>query len=281
MSWLYLVLIAVVIGSFTNIFQRVLMTDKKSDPISYTIVFCFILGGLTLIFALFRGFHLPAFGFNLLYFLLSVILWAIGTTLSFKALQLLESSEVTILTSVRALITIFGSIIFLHEFFSIRKSIGTIIILGSIFLVAHLKRGFSFNKGVFFALLSALFCGAAVVVDVINMKGYDPVSYLAVINILIGSVLLVYYPKAIKQWKMFIAPSFLSKMIPLGTFSFAQASMYYTALSFGPTSQIAPINQAQVIITVLLAAVILRERDHLKVKIFASILAVVGIILLR
>lgn len=48
----------------------------------------------------------------------------------------------------------------------------------------------------------------------------------------------------------------------------------------GPASQIAPINQAQVIVTVLLAIIVLKERDHLFRKVIAAILVTIGVILL-
>lgn len=257
------------------------MRDSKSNPYANATIFCLLLGFFTLFFAMLGGFHLPSRHTNLFFYFVAASLWAIGTVLSFKALRLLESSEVTILSSLRSLVTIVGSILILQETFSIQKSVGTVIILGSVLMISHLKHGFRFNRGVLFALGSTLFNGMAIVFDVINLRGYDPISYLAISNFLVAGILLVCYPRTFTLWKSFVEPSFLTKMLPLGILSAAQAILYYLALSKGHASQIAPINQSQVILTVLLAAIILGERDHLSRKIIAALCVMVGVLLLR
>ncbi len=281
MNWLVLTLISVFIVSLSNILQRVLMKGDKSNPYSYAIIFHLLLGCINLLFAFFHGLKLPIFNSSLLFFLLASALWGIGTVFLFKALQLLESSEVTILTSIRALVTIVASIYFLHESFNTQKALGTVIILASIILITNIKKGMTFNKGILYSLGMALFYGLAVVADVHNLKNYDPISYLAVINFMIGAILVLMYPKALVGWKNYIQFSFLKKMIPLGLFSSLQAIAYYYALTIGSASQIAPINQAQVIVTVLLAAVLLKERDSLVRKLITSVLVMIGVILLR
>lgn len=281
MNWFTLTLISVFIAAFSNILQRVLMKDNKSDPRSYAAVFCLLLGVLNVPFVVLYGFQLPPINVTLVFFFLSAFLWGIGTVLVFKALRLLEASEVTILTSVRALVTIVASLILFQEVFNAQKFLGTVIILGSIFLVMKVKKGIKFNKGVFYAFAGALCNGLAVTFDVLAVKSYDPISYLVIINFLIGGILIMLYPKTIHQWKTFIQPNFLKKMIPLGICSTAQAFAYYFALASGPTSQIAPISQAQVILTVLLAAILLHEKDNLFRKLLAAVLVTIGVILLK
>lgn len=281
MSWFFLILLSVLIVSFANILQKSLMKDDKSDPISYSIIFAFLLGLINLIVALISGFHFPSLNTTLIFFPIAAILWGVGTIFYFKALQLLESSEVTILASVRSVITIAASLLFLKESFNLQKLFGTVIVLLSIFIVTNLKHGIKFNKGIFYTFGMVLCYGLAVVFDVLNLRSTDPLSYLALVNILIGIILLLIFPKAIRQLKVLVNKNFLKKMLPLSVFSAAQAIAYYFALAKGPASQIAPIGQAQVIITILLAVVILKERDNLIRKIIAAILVMIGVILLR
>lgn len=281
MDWLLLTLASVFIVSLANILQRVLMRDDKSNPYSYAFIFHILLGILNLVFALIHGFQLPPLDGSFIYFIIAAVLWGGGTVFLFKALQLLESSEVTILGSFRALITIVASIIFLRETFNLQKVLGTIIILASIFLVSNLKKGIKFNKGIIYVFVMAVMYGSAVVFDAFIVKQYDPISYLAVANLLIGSMILMFYPKALGQWSYFIKPNFLKKMLPLVFLSSAQAIAFYMALSIGGNaSQIGPINQAQVIITVLLAVVFLKEKDHLLRKLIAGVLVTFGVVLL-
>jgi bacterial/archaeal transporter family protein len=281
MSWLLLTLISVFISSLANILQRVLMKNDKSNPYSYAIVFHFLIAILNLFFALLHGFKLPSPNQNLVFFLLAAILWGGGTVFLFKALHLLESSEVTILSSVKVIITILASIIFLHESFNGQEIIGVTIIFASIILVTNLKSQVKFNRGVIYALAMTVFYGLAVIFDVLIIRNYDPVSYLAVSNFLIGFILLLLNPKAVLQWKVFIKPEFLKKMLPLGIFSSTQAIAYYFALTYGKASQIASINQSQVIVTVLFAVILLKERDNLFRKFVSAVLVTIGVFLLK
>lgn len=281
MSWFVLILLSVLIVSFANILQKILMRDDKSDPISYSIIFAFLLGVINFGVALIFGFHIPAINFNSIFLVGAALLWGVGTIFFFKALQLLESSEVTILSSFRSLVTIAGSLLFLHETFNSQKLIGVAIVLLSIFIVTNLKHGIKFNKGIYYTFGMTLFYGLAVVFDVVNLRYSDPLSYLAVVNILIAIILLLLFPKSVKKFKVFTNRSFLKKMLPMSVFSAAQAIAYYFALSKGPASQIAPIGQAQVIITIILAVIFLKEKDYLWRKVFAAILVTIGVILLH
>jgi uncharacterized membrane protein len=280
-NWLFLTLLSVLIASLANIFQKVLMKDNKSDPYSYAVIFHFLIGFLDLIFAVLRGFQFPLFNQNLLFFLLAAILWGSGTIFLFRALQHLESSQVTILGSTKVLVTIVTAIIFLHESFNLQKLIGTIIIIIAIVLVSGFKKGMKFNNGMIYIFGMALCYGIALVVDTGIVKHYDPISYLAVSNILIGTLLLIRFPKVIKQARSFFKLNFLKKMLPVGILSSSQAMAYYSALSSGQASQIASINQSQVIVTILLAVILLKERSNLLLKLIAAVLTTIGVILLK
>jgi transporter family protein len=282
MSWLFFTLLSVFTVSIANILQRVLMKDDKSNPRAYAVFFHFFIAILMFLFALWHGYKLPVFSINLLFFLLAGLLWGIGTVFVFKSLQLMESSEFTIISSVRSVVTIAASILFLHEPFSLQKVAGTVLILASIFFVTNVKKEFQLGKGIWYALGVVICYGFALVVDALNVKHYDAISYSATINFIIGFILLFLYPVAIKQWKHFVSTEFLKKMLPLGIFFSIQAVAYYLALaSGGNASQIGPINQAQVILTVIMAAIFLHERGNLWKKVMAAFLVSTGVLLLK
>lgn len=281
MNWLVLTLISVFITAFANILLRVLMKNEKSNPFSYAVVFHFLVAIVSLVFALLHGFQFPMWNQNLIYFLLAAALWGSGTVFYFKASHLLEASEVIILSPFRAVVTIIASIIFLHESFTPQQIIGFILISAAILLVTNLKHKIQFNNGIYYALAMTLFYGSAVIFDVLIIRIYDPISYLAVSNFLIGSLLLLFYPKALLQLNTFLKPEFLKKMLPLGVFSSIQAIAFYYALKIGQTSQIASVNQSQVIVTVILAVILLKERDNLLKKVIGSILVTIGVLLLK
>lgn len=281
MNWFLLTILSVLLGSIANVLQRVLMKHDKSDPYSYAIIFHLLLGVLNLAFGIFIGANFTFHAESTLYLLLSSVLWGITTVFLFKALQLLESSEVTILITLRVPITIAAAIILFHESFGWQRIVGTLIILFATFLITAKKSSFKFNTGIFYVLGVALFSGLGIVTDSFSVKHFDIVFYNTITNFLIIPLLLVFRPKALKDWPHFFKPSFLIRMLPLGLFSTAQAITYlYSLTTVGNTSQIAAIRQSQVIVTVLLAVLFLQEKDNLVRKLATAILVTIGVILL-
>lgn len=282
MSWLLLTLLSVLFVSLANILQRVLMKGDTSNPYAYAIIFHFLLGILNFICALFLGSHISLANGNVLMLLLASALWGATIVLLFKALQLVEISEVTILSTVRVLVVIVTSVLFLHESFSVLKAIGAAIIIMATLLVTNHKKGITFNKGITYALLMSVLGGLALVVDSFNVKYYDPIFYNAMQNFLSGLCILLFYPKFLGHWKQFAAPRILKKMLPLSVMSAIQGNAYLIALATpGVTAQVGTIRQSMVIVTVVLAALFLRESDNVVRKIAAAIFVTVGIMLLR
>ncbi|HVZ12483.1 MAG TPA: DMT family transporter [Patescibacteria group bacterium] len=281
MGWLYLTLLSVVITAFANILQRVLMKDDKSNPYSYAIAFHLVVTVFYFAFSSINGFSLPAFSIKFLFMPLASMLWGLGTVFLFRALKLLEISEVTIIGSTRTLVTIVGSVLFLGDTFGFQKIVGTAIMFLSVFLATNLKNGIKFNKGITYSFGMAICYGLGLVFDAFNIKSFDPISYLAIGNLMISLFLLLLFPQTVKAWKEYVNPPFLKKMLPLGILSSTQAVAYYFAIKYGPTSQIASINLSLIIVTVLLAAILLKERDNLFKKIIAALLVTLGIFLLR
>ena len=281
MSWLYLTLLSVILSSVASILQRMLMKGDKSNPYSYTIIFHFLLGFLILVVGLVQGSNFSLFSGNVYVLFLAGALWGICQVFLFKALQLVEASELTIMSGLRVVITIFASIFFLNQVFTGLNILGTLLILASTFLVANFGKGFKLNKGLAYTLAMTFFGGLAIVADSANVQHYDVLAYSTYSNFLSGLFILAFYPKALQQWRNFVQPSFLIKMLPLAVFSASQGVLYLLALSYGGnTAQVGTIRQASIIVTVLLAIIFLKERSNLGPKFIAAVLVTAGVILL-
>lgn len=258
------------------------MKDDKSNPYSYAIIFHLLLGVLVFIFGLVRGVDFSLFSGNVYMLLLASALWGACQVFLFKALQLLEASEVTVISDTRVIFTIIASVIFLGEVFTGWNILGSILILATTLLVVDMRKGFKFNKGVWYTLAMAFFGGLAIVADSANVQQYDVLAYSTFSNFLSGLFILAFYPKSLRQWGHFVQPSFLVKMVPLAAFSATQGVLYLLALTHGGnTAQVGTIRQASVIVTVLLAVIFLNERGKLWQKFVAAILVTVGVLLLR
>ena len=282
MSWLFLTVSSVVIASIASILQKVLMGGDKSDPYSYAILFHFLLGFLVLVLALWSGANLSLFSGNVLMLLVASALWGVTQVLLFKALQMLEASEVTIISDLRVVVTIIASVILLGEVFSGWNMLGAVLVLGASLLVVDIRKGFTFNWGVLYSVAMALFAGLAIVADSANVQQYDVLAYSTFSNFLSGFCILVFYPKALRQWERFVQPYFLTKMLPLVVLSATQGVLYLFALTYGGnTAQVGTIRQTSVIVTVLLAVIFLKERSRLLQKFVGAILVSAGVLLLR
>lgn len=282
MSWLTLTVLSIVIASIANILQRVLMRDDKSNPYSYAIIFHLLLGVLVLVFGLMRGTNFSLLSGNIYMLLLASALWGACQVFLFKALQLLEVSEVTVISDLRVIVTIIASVIFLGEEFTGWNIVGAILVVTASLLVVDVRKGFKFNKGVWYTLAMALFAGLAIVADSANVQQYDVLAYSTFSNFLSGFFILAFYPKALKQWRHFVQSRFLVKMVPLAVFSATQGVLYLFALTYGGnTAQVGTIRQSSIILNVLLAIIFLNERGKIWHKLVAAVLVTAGVFLLR
>ena len=62
MNWLFFAIIGVIGIAMSNILERALLKDEKSDAFAYSFVFQLLCGLLIGLFALLRGFTMPEIG---------------------------------------------------------------------------------------------------------------------------------------------------------------------------------------------------------------------------
>lgn len=104
---------------------------------------------------------------------------------------------------------------------------------------------------------------------------------MPVISFLPAVFMTVVQPRAFLKVKDFFKIKTVKNMFLLGFFYAVQGISYFLAIEKGAhASQIAPINRASIIVTVLLAAIFLKERDHLLKKFFSAILVTLGVLFL-
>jgi transporter family protein len=256
------------------------MKKEESDPVLFTITFQFILTLVVLAYALIMGFEFPPPSFLWPRLLLSAVLYAVGSLCNFYASRHLPAGENSILAASGILITIGLGVTVLGNTFSLFNSIGVLLILASIIILYGGGR-MRFNRGVLYALGVAVFYSLAVINDVIIIRSYNPISFLPVMSFLPGVVLAFIFPKkAMKIGKLMNRKS-LSHIVVYSVFYGISAITYYQALYTGASiSQLSPISRASIIITVILGALFLGERDNLVRKVMSAVLVSEGVLLL-
>ncbi len=279
MSWQILVAISVVTYSVSVLLQRLLLKNNKVDSVAFSIVFQLFTGVLILIYALIRGFSTPNLVPLLPNLALMILLYGAGNVFIFKALKAVEASEFTIIFATRALWTIFTAILFLGESFSSRQLLGTGLILSSVALVSW-QKSLKLNKGTLISLLAALAFGLGFANDAFIIRNFDVPSYLAIAFILPALAVWSVTPGSTSKIKSMLNKDFLKKLSLLGVLYATSAITIFLAYQVGRNAaQIAPLNQAATIVTVVLAIIFLKEKAQLARKIIGAILSFVGVVL--
>jgi uncharacterized membrane protein len=279
MNWLIFALISIVSISVANMYQRLAMRQDESDPIGASILFFFVLTVITGVFAVFKGFVIPPFSQYPFQFAFSCICYALGTIALFRAAKYLDASEMQILSGFGTLVAILGGVLLLGEHIGIKQGIGIILIFSAVFLVQK-RHTVSKNKGALYAIVGACLYGLALISDTFVLRTYDAVSYVVVTSFVPGILLLIAYPKTIRRIHTYFTKSMKDVLI-YGFFYSIQAISYYAALHYGANlSQMAPFFKAEVLLTVLLAAIFLKEKKHLPLYLLGAALVTVGAILI-
>jgi drug/metabolite transporter (DMT)-like permease len=281
MNWIFFAIIGIFGIAISNILERALLRDKKSDAFAYSFLFqmfCAILIGF---FAVIRGFVIPPLNDFWPNLLMMTIFYAAGTYLLFKAFQAAPASEVTIAFSTRVIWTITAAFIFLGEEFSAAKATGTILIFLGVVLVSADKKIKGFDKGTMYALGAAFFWGTAFANDAYILRYSDTISYAALAFLLPALPFIIVRPKMLFELKPLLHKKAALKIVCLCiVYSVATLADYYALAVGGNASQVSPTLQTSIILTVLLAAAILGEKNSLPKKLFAALLAAIGVVLL-
>lgn len=281
MNWFPLAIIGIVSISIANVFRRVLMKGDKSDPLVSAIIFQFLCALITGVYTLAKGFVAPPLHDLWFNFLLSTIFYAMGTLSFFHAAKKIGASEIAIISASSAVVTIVASILFLSERFTFNQGLGTLVIIFSVIIV-EAKRKLSLNSGALYAALGASFYALAVVSDTYILRRYDPVSYATIMLFLPGVLLLIVQPQVVKKFKEEINRKYMFNMFFYSALYSLQAITYYMALSLGAhASQMGPIFKAEIILTILIAAIFIKERENLGLKIFSGALATIRVLLVK
>lgn len=258
------------------------MKDDKSNPRAQTIIFLGLGGIIAIVIALVQGklqLSIPqAFFWN---FILLILLSTPAYLLTYRAYQLIGASEVVLFLATGRLWNVVGAYFFLHEALTLQKVIGALIVLIGVTVALYDKKKFTFNKGVLLALLAAFLYGMNDINGFYILKKMTALNFLIYADLLPVFALLFIQPKVVTKLKYYWQKRMATKVILLSLCDTLGSLAFI--LSFqagGKASVIGPLSATRVIFTVVLAAIILKERNNITKKIIGATIAVIGVILL-
>lgn len=200
----------------------------------------------------------------------------------FKALQLGDINKVTPIDKSSTILTMILAFIFFNEEIDFVKFIGIIIMAsGTYMMIVKKEISVSSQKGwLVYALLSALFASLTAILGKIGVSHIDSTfaTALRTIVVLIMQWLIVFAMKKQNHIKDINKRSWL--FLVLSGFSTGASWLcYYNALQLGPASVVVPIDKLSIVVSVVFAYFVFKEKLSLK-SFIGLILMVIGTLML-
>lgn len=282
MHWLIYLSISILLLSCNGLFHRSLLKDDGSSPQAQTLLFLGLGGIIAILIALIQGKLNLSFSPLLVWnFLLLILLLTPAYLLKYRGFQLIGASEVVMLAITGRLWNVFGAWLFLHETVTFRMIVGVVLILGGVMLARYERGKFALNKGVIFVLISAALFGLGDINGFYILRTYDSSNFLIYSYLLPVAALLLLEPKTVGKLKYYL---YKGRAVKMGLLSLCDSlgmlMLYLSYQAGGKAAVIGPLRSASIIITVLLAMVILKERDNIQNKLLGTFVTVAGVILL-
>lgn len=281
MPWEVLISISILVFALNSLFTRSIMKQGSSDPYAQ-IVILFGLGGLySAIIAVSLGKLQFPTQVQWFYLLLGGLVATIGAILVNKAYKLIEASEVGILSSSQKLWSVMGTFIFLGEAFSFAKIAATMIIIGGVVIASWKHHTLKWDKGALFVIIGAMLWSVADI-SAYRALGTLDIYTFTVLGYLVPVVMvLIYRPSTIKHLKFYARGGNFLKITMQSVFDVIGTFCFFYAYSLAHNaSTLTPLTTVRVLLTIILGAIFLKERDNLMKKIIGGLIIIFGSALL-
>lgn len=210
---------------------------------------------------------------------LSLFFWALTNIYLFKAFKHEEVSVLAPITPLYNVISYGILVSFFGAHLSLAAILGFILIISASFLSGFYKTGFKPSQGVYYYLLTMLFQGIAFALSVPVTKVIPSYLYIATGFTIPGLLNLFFLLKPKfseieyeikKQWKILLVCALIIDLYYIFLFA---------ALKIGNVSQVLSFDAAGTFLIVIGGIIFLKERKNVLIKLIASVLAFVGVVL--
>lgn len=281
MTWLAILSVSIIAQSAASIFNRVALKDAPRDTWGYAALSQILTGILLFAYASFQGFVMPPLLELWPWFLFVIFGNVAGNIFQFEALKTAEAGPFTILTSGRILIAMVAAALLLGETLGGTRVVGALIMLGAIAVAFTHHAHFEYRPWMVPAVCYALVSGLIFIGDARIVSESDVVSYMAIQFLLPGLVTVLLRPRITNDiGHIVMSKQFLPLLAYSALYGLMAVTLWLAFQSGGAASQIAPLRQSAVILTVVLGVLFLRERAYIVQKIAAALLAVLAVYLI-
>lgn len=282
MLWFFLALASALIFAAQELLMRVLAI-RTGSPRIFAVVFNLWGAGFALLLFLFeRGSLGGLWGLTptqYIFLASTIILYGLYERTQFYARQGTDASTFAIIFRLSTVIGFIGAILFLQEPLTTEKIAGVILILFASFLLVFRNPKFTLTPALGYAVLCAVFLGLTSVLDKPASEPLSATLYSFLVWFM--PIIIVAFPKVTKKevvrefhiggWKVALA----------ALLNVVGYIIYIQALSLAEASRVNPITATTGIFTVAGGIYFLNEHGHMRRKIIATIIAFIGVLLLK
>ena len=238
--------------------------------------------------AFFALFFLPFFGLKFstnvtvyLTLLMVVVIYAVTDRLNIEARYGLDPSVFSMLKQLSTVFLMIFGFIFLKESVVIKKIIGAFIIIAANIILAIDKGKIKFNKYFIMCFVSNFLFAIAMLINV-NISDNFNLAFYTIMTVFLPSLLIFIFGRhsingLIQEFNLYDKPRFLLA-------SFCWCLMLISsvrAYQLGNVTVVAPILTLTSILNTIYEYVIVKNKKHFLQKLVASILIILGVILIR
>lgn len=256
-------------------------TNKMTKSATLTVVLEFTASMIAIITSVFFEYKFPKDIRIYIFLGLASIFYALNDRINTKVRKDMEVSNINIIKQLSTVFMIFAGFLFFKEKFVLSKFIGAFLIIISNIVIFYKRGEKKIDKTIALAILANICFAIALFLDVNISENFNLGLYIAT-TLGIPS-LLIFLAERIKikdikeEIKNGNKPAILATAITWTLSIIAQLKAY----QLGNVSVVAPLCSLTVILNVIFGYIILKERENILKKIIASILIIIGIVLIK
>lgn len=283
MTWFFFMLLTVFFDSAILLVQKKWTTRKSHNSLVSGALYQIVVGIMIALFAILSGnldMRLTITGLLLVVF--SIILFTISASLWYYAIERISASTTTIVLSTRSIFALTLGFILLGETITFRQIGGTVLILMGVIYSQYSHRLTANIHHIAILVLNAFVASSANIIDRLATKTMNLYTYLILAFIFPGLIMLLIQKIKHKKVQLRLTKPYMFHILIVSTLIFFGSIFYLFGLSKAPSTGLAVIvNQTKVVLTVILAAMFLHERGHIRQKVISSVMCLGGLYLLN
>ena len=277
--WIYLILYLILYVIYTQ-YYKIAANNAKSDG-ALTILLQLFSGLVLLIMIPLFKFKAPTNHLTYIFLIIACLFYAISDRVNTTARKGLDVSAFSLLNQLSTVFTIILGIVFLKEALLLKKVIGAILIIFGNIISIYKTNNKSFNKYHLFGLIGNLSLAIAVTIDVGISKQFNLPLYVS-FTLIVPAILLILLERVkikdiINEYKNGNKKAIIVVCLIWGITEITILKAY----QLGSITTVAPLSSIKTLLNVLVAHFIFKESDSLIKKIIASIIVVLGIIVIN